>query len=63
MGQEQAVSKESYSTIDHIFVLQLIVELYQSVHKRVYCAFIDCRKAFDSINRPISLAEMIILLY
>ena len=53
MGQEQAGFRESYSTIDHIFVLQLIVEFYQSVHKRVYCAFIDYRKAFDSINRPL----------
>ena len=53
MGQEQAGFREGYSTIDHIFDLQLIVELYQSVHKRVYCAFIDYRKAFDSINRPL----------
>ena len=27
------------------------MELYQSVHKRVYCAFIDYRKAFDSLDR------------
>ena len=53
LGQEQAGFRESYSTIDHIFVLQLIVELYQSVHKRVYCAFIDFRKAFDYINRSL----------
>ena len=53
LGQEQAGFREGYSTIDHIFVLQLIVELYQSVHKRVYCAFVDYRKAFDSINRSL----------
>ena len=53
MGQEQAGFREGYSTIDHIFILQLIIELYQSVHKRVYCAFIDHRKAFHYINRPI----------
>ena len=53
MGQEQVGFRESYSTIDHIFVLQLFVELYQSVQKRVYCGFIDYRKAFDSINRPL----------
>ena len=52
MDQEHAGFKESCSTIDHIFILQLFVELYQSVHKRVYCAFIDYRKAFDSIHRP-----------
>ena len=38
LGQEQVGFREGYSTIDHIFVLQLIIE---SVHKRVYCAFID----------------------
>ena len=53
MGQEQAGFREGYSTIDHILVLQLIIELYQSVHKRVYWAFIGYRKAFDSINRPL----------
>ena len=53
LGQEQAGFRESYSTSDHILVLQLIVELYQSVHKRVHCVFIDYRKAFDSINRPL----------
>ena len=33
--------------------MQLIIELYQSVHKRLYCAFIDYRKALVSINRPL----------
>ena len=50
LGQEPAGFRENYSTIDHIFVLQLIVLLYQSVH--VYYVFIDYRKAFDSINMP-----------
>ena len=59
LGQEQAGFRESYSTIDHIFVLQLIVELYQSVHKRVYCVFIDYRKAFNSINRPLLWHKLI----
>ena len=53
LGEEQADFREGYSTMDHIFVLQLVIELYQSVHKRVYCAFIDYRKAFDYVNRPL----------
>ena len=28
-----------------------IIELYQSIHKRVYCAFIDYSKAFDTVDR------------
>ena len=53
LGEEQAGFRNRYSTIDHIFVLQTIIEMYQSVHKRVYCAFIDYKKAFDSLNRNI----------
>ena len=53
LGEEQAGFRKGYSTTDHVFVLHLIIELYKSVHKRVYCAFIDYRKAFDSINRPL----------
>ena len=51
LGEEQAGFRKGYSTTDHVFVLHLIIELYKSVHKRVYCVFIDYRKAFDSINR------------
>ena len=50
LGREQAGFRERYSTIDHAFVLHLVIELYQSVRKRVFCAFIDYRKAFDSID-------------
>ena len=46
LGKEQACFRVGYSTIDHIFVLQIIIELYQSIKLRVYCAFIDYRKAF-----------------
>ena len=53
IGQEQAGFREGYSTIDHVFVLHVVIELYKSVHKRIYCAFIDYRKAFDSIDRSI----------
>ena len=41
------------STIDHVVVLHLVIELYQSVRKRVFCAFIDYLKAFDSIDRSL----------
>ena len=51
LGEEQAGFRHGYNTIDHIYVLQTIIELYQSVYKRVYCAFIDYRKAFDSLDR------------
>ena len=54
VGQEQAGYRERYCIIEHnILVLQFIIELYKYVHKHVYCAFIDYRKAFDSISRPL----------
>ena len=56
MGREQAGFREGYSTIDHAFVVHLVIELYQSVLyviERVFYAFIDYRKAFDSINRSL----------
>ena len=53
LGREQAGFREWYSTIDHAFVLHLVIELYQSVRKRVFCAFIEYRKAFDSIDRSL----------
>ena len=51
LGRAQAGFREGYSSIDHAFVLHLVVELYQSVRKRVFCVSIDYRKAFDSVDR------------
>ena len=51
IGEEQAGFRENYSTTDHIFVLHSILDLYLSQNKRIYCAFIDYKKAFDSIDR------------
>jgi len=51
LGEEQAGFREGYSTSDHIFVLSSIIELYLSRHKRLYCAFIDYKKAFDLVDR------------
>ena len=36
-----------------VFVLHLVIDLYQSVRKRVFCAFIDYQKAFDSVDRSL----------
>jgi hypothetical protein len=51
LGEEQAGFREGYSTVDHIFTMQSIINLYLCKRKRIYCAFIDYQKAFDSINR------------
>ena len=49
--ENQAGFRRSYSTVDQIFLLQNIVDLYLEQKKRLYCVFIDYRKAFDSVWR------------
>ena len=49
--EEQAGFRRGYSTIDHIFTLYSIVQKYLLRNTKLYVAFIDFRKAFDSVNR------------
>ena len=51
IGSEQAGFRESYSTTDHIFTFKLLLDYYLNQKKRIYCAFIDYKKAFDNVNR------------
>ena len=51
MGDEQAGFRQEFSTIDHIFTLHAIIEYYFKKKKKLYCAFIDYRKAFDFVDR------------
>ena len=37
------------STVDASFVLNAIIQKYLSEKKRLYCAFVDLKKAFDSM--------------
>ena len=43
--------KKGHSTIDEILILQSIVQEYLHKGKKLYCTFVDIRKAFDSIYR------------
>ena len=51
VGPEQAGFKKDHSTIDHIFTLKMLIDLYLFKKKRIYCCFIDYSKAFDTIPR------------
>ena len=51
IGEEQAAFREGYSTMDHTFVLNELINIYIHKHKRLYCCFIDYQKVFDTINR------------
>ena len=47
----QAGFRKGFSTLDHIFTLRAIIEEGRSEGRKVYCTFVDFRKAFDTIPR------------
>lgn len=51
IGPEQAGFKKGHSTMDHVFVLKALIDLYLHKRKRMYCCFIDYKKAFDTVAR------------
>ena len=53
INEEQAGFRKNYSTIDHIYTLHSIASncLYGQRRSKLYAAFIDFQKAFDTINR------------
>ncbi len=59
LGEEQAGFRENYSTLDHIFSLYCIIDIFQNKNKRLYCAFVDYRKAFDSVDRSCLWTKLI----
>jgi len=51
ISENQAGFRKGYSTMDNIFVLHSLIELYFSFGKKLYCTFVDFRKAFDTVWR------------
>lgn len=51
--------KPGCSTIDAIFVLQTMINKTLKSKKRLYCCFIDYKKAFDLIDRSILWTKLI----
>jgi hypothetical protein len=51
IGPEQAGFRKGHSTIDHVFVLHNLINIYLQKGKRLYGCFVDYRKAFDSVDR------------
>ena len=50
LDKNQSGFRQSYSTIDNIFVLHILLELLKGTKKNMYCAFIDFEKAFDLLD-------------
>ena len=51
--EEQAGFRRGYSTTDNIFVLHGIIQKYLNRKRKFFACFIDFKKAFDSVNRPV----------
>ena len=47
----QAGFRKGFSTVDNIFCLHVLIELYLAFGKKLYCTFIDFKKAFDTVWR------------
>ena len=58
LGEEQLGFRQSYSTIDGIFIIQSLIELVSAQNKNIYAAFIDLKKAFMSISRPLLFKKL-----
>lgn len=51
LWEYQAGFRKNYSTVDQIFALINIAEIYKQKHKKLYTFFVDFRAAFDTIAR------------
>ena len=60
IGPEQAGCKSDFSTIYHLFVLKSLADVYLSKSKRLYCCFVDYKKAFDTVNRSTSWTKLLL---
>ena len=47
----QTVFRRNFSTLDHIFTLRSLIEQARADGRRLYCCFVDFRKAFDTVPR------------
>ena len=51
ISQNQAGFRKGFSTVDHIFALNMLINLVQNRRKKLFCAFIDLKRAFDTVWR------------
>ena len=51
LHENQTGFRKKYSTLDNIFTIHLLFELLKLRKKKMFCAFIDFEKAFDTVWR------------
>ena len=51
IGSERGGFRKGHSTIDHVFVLKTLIDLYLNEPKRINCCSIDYQKTFENVCR------------
>ena len=51
ISEMQAGFRSGYSTLDHLYLVQSMIELFCHRKKKLYAAFVDYAKAFDTVSR------------
>lgn len=49
--ENQAGFRKNYSTLDHCFLLKHLIDICKSRRKKLFCAFVDFKQAFDRVWR------------
>lgn len=57
--ENQTGFRKGYSTIDHIFLMKNVIDMFLNKKKKLFCAFIDYRKAFDTVWRSALWKKML----
>ena len=51
VSKNQSGFRKGFSTTDNIFIMHALVSIYFSSGEKLYCTFVDFRKAFDTVWR------------
>ena len=51
LSECQTGFRHGYSTMDHIFLLKSVIDIFRRNKRKLYCCFVDYQKAFDSVWR------------
>lgn len=51
ISSSQAGFRKGYSTLDNMFILYSLIEMLYAKKKKLFCAFIDLKQAFDTVWR------------
>ena len=51
LNENQTGFRKKYSTLDHMFLLKNLIDIFVNGNQKLYCAFVDYKKAFDTVWR------------